>query len=42
MKGPVGAVRFTFHELCAKALGAADYLELARRFHTGLIDLSIS
>ncbi|MBM3556928.1 MAG: cell division protein ZapE, partial [Alphaproteobacteria bacterium] len=29
-----GVARFAFAELCARALGAADYLELARSFHT--------
>ena len=30
--------RFAFEDLCARPLGAADYLELARRFHTVVID----
>ncbi|MGE0044739.1 MAG: cell division protein ZapE, partial [Hyphomonadaceae bacterium] len=29
-----GVARFSFDELCARALGAADYLEIAERFHT--------
>jgi cell division protein ZapE len=33
-----GAARFTFEELCATALGAADYLALARRYHTVFLD----
>ncbi|HXJ01635.1 MAG TPA: cell division protein ZapE [Micropepsaceae bacterium] len=33
-----GVARFTFDELCGEALGAADYLALARHFHTILID----
>ena len=33
-----GAARFTFAELLEKPLGAADYLELARRYHTLFID----
>jgi cell division protein ZapE len=34
----IGAARFTFAELCGRPLGAADYLALARRFHTLVID----
>jgi cell division protein ZapE len=33
-----GVARFTFHELCRQPLAAADYLEIARHFHTLLID----
>jgi cell division protein ZapE len=33
-----GVARFTFDELCARALGAADYLEIAERFHTVLLE----
>ena len=33
-----GVARFTFEELCARPLGAADYLALAERFHTIMID----
>jgi cell division protein ZapE len=33
-----GVARFTFDALCRDALGAADYLALARNFHTILID----
>ena len=34
----VGVARFSFEELCAKPLGAADYLSIARHYHTVLID----
>jgi len=33
-----GVARFSFDDLCARALGAADYLMLASRFHTLLLD----
>lgn len=33
-----GVARFTFEELCARPLGAADYLEIAERFHTILLE----
>ena len=33
-----GVARFSFANLCEKPLAAADYLEIARRFHTVLID----
>lgn len=33
-----GVARFTFDELCARPLGAADYLEIAERFHTVLLE----
>jgi cell division protein ZapE len=33
-----GVARFSFEELCARPLGAADYLAIARQFHTVLID----
>jgi len=33
-----GVARFSFEELCARPLGAADYLRLAEAFHTLLID----
>ena len=33
-----GAARFSFDDLCAKPLAAPDYLEIARHFHTVLID----
>jgi cell division protein ZapE len=33
-----GVARFSFDELCARPLGAADYLEIAERFHTVLLE----
>jgi cell division protein ZapE len=33
-----GVARLSFEELCARPLGAADYLELAERFHTVLLE----
>jgi len=33
-----GVARFSFQALCGEALGAADYLALARNFHTLMID----
>ncbi len=33
-----GVARFTFEELCMRPLGAADYLEIAERFHTILLE----
>ncbi len=33
-----GAARFTFKQLCEAALGAADYLAIAARFHTVVLD----
>jgi len=33
-----GVARFTFEDLCARPLGAADYLEIAERFHTVLLE----
>ncbi|MFI5015519.1 MAG: cell division protein ZapE [Hyphomicrobiales bacterium] len=33
-----GVARFTFRELCVEPLGAADYIALAQRFHTLVID----
>lgn len=33
-----GVARFSFHDLCGMPLGASDYLAVAERFHTVLID----
>lgn len=33
-----GCARFSFEELCARPLGAGDYLAIARQFHTVLLD----
>ena len=33
-----GVARFTFADLCATPLGASDYLALARRFHTVVLE----
>jgi cell division protein ZapE len=33
-----GAARFSFAELCGSAFGPADYLRLAREFHTIVVD----
>ncbi len=33
-----GVARFTFEELCARPLGAADYIEIAERFHTVIVE----
>ena len=34
----MGAARFAYADLCQKPLGAADYIALARTFHTILLD----
>ena len=33
-----GVARFSFEELCARPLGAADYIKIAQSFHTVLVD----
>ena len=33
-----GVAWFSFEELCARPLGAADYIEIAERFHTVLLE----
>jgi cell division protein ZapE len=37
-RAAMGAARFTFEELCERPLGAADYLRIAREFHTIVLD----
>jgi cell division protein ZapE len=37
-RAAMGVTRFTFHELCEAPLGAADYLRIAREFHTIILD----
>ncbi|MBI1251181.1 MAG: cell division protein ZapE [Alphaproteobacteria bacterium] len=37
-KQAAGVARFSFAELCERPLGAADYLEIAERFHAVLLD----
>jgi cell division protein ZapE len=34
----MGIARFSFEELCAQPLAAADYLKIAHEFHTLIID----
>ncbi|MDX2235177.1 MAG: cell division protein ZapE [Hyphomonadaceae bacterium] len=37
-RAAAGCARLTFQDLCARPLGAADYLEIAERFHTVLVE----
>jgi cell division protein ZapE len=37
-RAAMGAARFAFPELCARPLGAEDYLKLAHEFHTIVLD----
>lgn len=37
-RAAAGVARFSFAELCDRALGAADYLEIAERFHAVLLE----
>ena len=34
----MGVARFSFEDLCARPLGAADYLKIAHEFHTVILD----
>jgi cell division protein ZapE len=34
----MGVARFTFHDLCEMPLAAADYLRIAREYHTVILD----
>ncbi len=37
-RAALGAARFSFHELCGQPLAGADYLKIAREFHTIVLD----
>ncbi len=37
-RAAMGIARFGFAELCSRALGAEDYIAVARRFHTLILD----
>ncbi|MDX2258648.1 MAG: cell division protein ZapE [Hyphomicrobiaceae bacterium] len=37
-KAALGVARFSFADLCDRPLGAADYLRIAREYHTVMID----
>src|SRR5262245_65909554 len=37
-KTAMGVARFSFDDLCAQPLAAADYLRIAREFHTIIVD----
>lgn len=37
-KAAMGVARFSFDELCARPLAAADYLKIAHEFHTLIVD----
>jgi cell division protein ZapE len=37
-RAAMGVARFTFHDLCERPLAAADYLRIAREYHTVILD----
>jgi cell division protein ZapE len=37
-RASMGVARFTFHDLCEQPLAAADYLRIAREYHTIILD----
>jgi cell division protein ZapE len=37
-RAAMGVARFTFHDLCERPLAAADYLRIAREYHTIILD----
>jgi cell division protein ZapE len=37
-KAAMGVARFSFDDLCARSLGAGDYLRIAHEFHTVIVD----
>ncbi len=37
-RAAMGVARFAFHDLCEQPLGAADYLRIAREYHTIVLD----
>jgi cell division protein ZapE len=37
-KAAMGVARFSFHDLCAQPLAAADYMKIGHEFHTVIID----
>src|SRR6516165_210695 len=37
-RAAMGVARFSFHDLCQQPLAAADYLKIAREYHTVVLD----